>query len=290
MNEVRLSSPGDIRQLKALWKACFGDSDRYIDFFYNNRYKPEESVVLLEGNAIATMLVLLPMSIRFSEGQSFSAGYLYAFATHLKFRGRGYGPNILQFVDTHLIKLGVDSTITVPATGMFDYFAKVGFIECFYIREAMIDSQAVPLSETEGKIQVSAPDTYNAVRNEFLKGSLHVRYDNEAIDYQKKLSMQAGADIYHLHIGDVTGCAAAEVSDTGVVFIKELLLPDKYLTTGLSLLAGLLPAKQYIVRTPAFIGAVLGGEVRPYGMIKYYKTPKMKVPGNRLGYLAFAYD
>ena len=41
MTEVRISKPEDVPQQKELWKRSFGDSDSYIDHFYQHYYKPE---------------------------------------------------------------------------------------------------------------------------------------------------------------------------------------------------------------------------------------------------------
>ena len=42
---IRFANKTDIPQLKSIWKVCFGDSDEYIDFFFDHMFKPENAVV-----------------------------------------------------------------------------------------------------------------------------------------------------------------------------------------------------------------------------------------------------
>ncbi|MBP2654033.1 MAG: hypothetical protein H6Q73_1602 [Firmicutes bacterium] len=292
MIEVRFSSSDEIARLKQIWKRCFGDSDRYIDFFYNNRYKPEETIILLDDGEIATMLVTFPMRIMGPDGRSFSTMYLYAFGTDPKFRGRGFGTQIISFADRHLSLQGLDTAITVPADdGMFEYFGREGYTESFFMREARIWRKEIRPNAFGGEITKALPVDYNVVRNGCLAGTLHVQYDDEAMEYQKKLSVEAGADIYIINVNGVTGCATLEINEDGAVFVKELLLPDEYLQAGLALISDILPVDYYNVRTPAFAGENLGGKVRHYGMIKWYRSLMQVERAYRgQGYMAFAYD
>ena len=48
MITVRPSILEDIPAQRELWKLAFGDSDQYIDNFYNTCYRPDRVVVLEE--------------------------------------------------------------------------------------------------------------------------------------------------------------------------------------------------------------------------------------------------
>ncbi len=55
MITVRPSVPEDVPAQRELWKLAFGDSDQYIDNFYNTYYRPERVVVLEEDGAVRSM-------------------------------------------------------------------------------------------------------------------------------------------------------------------------------------------------------------------------------------------
>ncbi|MBP2649957.1 MAG: hypothetical protein H6Q74_782 [Firmicutes bacterium] len=291
MIEMRLSDSSQISRLKQIWKSCFGDSDQYINFFYNNCYKPDETAILLENGQIATMLILLPMTIVVPDGRNLLTRYLYAFATDPVFRRRGFGGQLIDFADKHVARLENDSVITVPANEkMFGYFGSKGYAKAFFIREGKFSRQQIVSGSLAGKITPATAAEYNALRNKLLTGRMYVKYDDYAMDYQKKLAVESGADCYIINIRGITGCATVESYPTGTVLIKEMLLPDEQLPAGLALIGDILPAGTYVVRTPAFLGARLGGEVRPYGMVSWCRDVLDVETSNRFGYMAFAYD
>ena len=43
---TRVSLTEDVPQLKALWKAAFGDEDRFIEAFFEDMYRPERCVLI----------------------------------------------------------------------------------------------------------------------------------------------------------------------------------------------------------------------------------------------------
>ena len=55
MITVRPGLPEDIPAQRELWKLAFGDSDSYLDNFYDNYYRPGRVVVLEEDGAVRSM-------------------------------------------------------------------------------------------------------------------------------------------------------------------------------------------------------------------------------------------
>ena len=136
---------------------------------------------------------------------------------------------------------------------------------------------------------------YNARRNDQLKGTFHIAYPIEDIEYQKKLSKQSGADIYDISVKgfngyEETGCAVIERISSEKVLIKELLISEEFLHLVIKEIVKRITAKEYILRIPAYLGENLGGSVRPIGMIKDHRHcgPEIKVEDQ--GYLGIAFD
>ncbi|WP_041445321.1 GNAT family N-acetyltransferase [Syntrophobotulus glycolicus] len=293
MNEIRPAQKGEITRQKELWKLCFGDSERYIDFYFANRYKENETLLLLEDKEILSMLTMLPVKIITPDQQSLNSCMLYALATHPQYRNRGYGAQILEFAHQYLAKNGKDCAVLVPADEqLFDFYRHRGFREGFHIREVWLDRFADLLSEGASSciIKSISPREYNLRRAKQLKGKRYTAYTNEDIAYQKRLSQWSGADIYGLEAEGEQGCCIIEMPGSHKAVIKELLISEEWLPRAVKAIMQLFPGKEYLLRTPAFIGKKLGGVIRPYGMIRPTRETDLETTPEDFGYLGLAFD
>lgn len=295
MNKVRLALKGEVERQKEIWKRCFGDEDRYIDFYYDNRYKEAETMVLLYEGEISAMLTMIPIQVVTPDQQIFPAAMLYAIATDPQRQSLGLATQLMDYSHEYLKLDNNAFSILVPAgKSLFDFYHKRSYHEGFYLRELLLTREEI---ETWNGIDECLPiifsissNDYNQRRNQQLKGSLHIAYADKEIDYQKKLSQLSGADIYAIDFKNAKGCAAIERISQDKVFIKEILLPQEFLKSALQQITGLLSAKEYIVRTPAYSGQLLGGEVRAFGMYRAQSNREDIIAFDKKGYLGLAFD
>jgi len=295
MVEIRLSINADIPNLKEIWKICFGDDDAYIDFFFDNKYKNDQTFILICDSEIAAMLTMIPIKIIRSNNKSYNSVMLYAIATHPKYQGRGFSTQIMDYTKQYLLKHKVDILTLVPADkSLVNFYRKRGYSGGFYIREYKLTYETIK-EFTRDKtnkliIEPVKPEEYNKIRNKQLQGRFYVEYSNGEIDYQKKLSKRTGADIYTLDIEDIKGCLAAERINNEKVIIKELLISKYIIYEVLIKIAKLLPAKEYILRLPPYIDEDFGGSVRSFGMVQLLREQDTNISQETLGYLGFAFD
>lgn len=294
MSEIRLAKRGETSWQKEIWKRCFGDPDSYIDFYYANRYREDETVVLLHEGEISAMLTRIPVKTVIPDSRSFETAMLYAIATHPKYQNRGFAARLIDFSGQYLGAAKSELSILVPAkVRLFDYYRKLGFQDGFYIRENLLTRERIeslPIHKGHCVISSAAPEEYNRRRNKQLNGRLFVSYHDEDIAYQKKLSQLSGTDIYGVDIGNIQGCLAVERMTTDKLLIKELLVPEDYISVTIKQIVKHLPAKEYFLRTPGFLGEHLGGSIRPFGMLKLPKGIELMILPENLGYLGFAFD
>lgn len=299
MTQIRLAKKGEEIDQKNMWKVCFGDEDSYIDLYYSEKHKADETAVLLEDNKIAAMATMIPARVIIPSGKALELSMLYAVATHPDHQGKGYSAQIMAFCHKHLMETGMDLSILVPAEeSLFDFYAKRSYEKAFYIRETVLSRAQVLSFKTTIKQEISiekigAAD-YNKRRRDLLAGRLYIDYNNEEIAYQKKVSIKFGADLYGINIGQYRGCAMVEWFNHSKVFIKEILMPAHLLKEGLKEITELLPADSYMIRLPTFLGEDLGGIIKPFGMANLYhhipKEIKDKILDDKHGYLGMAYD
>jgi GNAT superfamily N-acetyltransferase len=294
MLELRLAQKGETDRQKYLWKLCFGDSDNFIDFFYANRYREDETALLLLDGEIRAMLTMLPVRLE-AAGQSFNSAMLYAIATHPEYRNRGYAGLLIDFAHRYLYKNRIIFTLLVPAgKRLFKFYQRLGYREGFYIREAILTRETIDgwdIAETGGwNIFAVSAEEYNLRRNNLLGGKPYVSYNNEDITYQKKLSQMSEADIYGLEFTEVYGCAVAERINPDKVIIKELLVNGEFIPAAVKMISCLLPAKEYILRQPVFQGRQHESTIRPLGMIRANDEIEPEIVLKDYGYLGLAFD
>lgn len=308
MIEVRLARKDEKNRQKEIWKACFGDPDRFIDFFYINRYKEENTVVLIYDGVIAAMLTLIPIQLIVSgkgSQRSLNSSMLYAIATHPEYQKKGLATQLMDYAHRYLQENGIKVSVLVPAEeSLFEFYRRQGYREGFAIREGVLTREQImnlPGSASYTcRITAASVNEYNRRRNtllsdrNLLKGSFYIAYADEEIEYQKKLSQLSGVDIYLIDTERVQGCAVIERVNPEKVMIKELLTSEEALGPVLRQITQNFLAQEYTVRTPASLGESLGGMIRPFGMIRpnqeTHKDFNREIEQNKLGYLGLAFD
>ncbi|MEG6522409.1 GNAT family N-acetyltransferase [Desulfotomaculum sp. 1211_IL3151] len=295
MLEFRQAKKGEINRQKEIWKICFGDPDKYIDFYFANRYKEQETLLLLHNEAIAAMLTMLPVKTVTPKKRMFNTAMLYAIATHPREQNKGFSTRLMDYSNQCLMASDRVLSILVPAEEqLFAFYRQRGYQNGFYIREIPLNQDIIAGLSISKPCQCTispiSPEEYNQRRNKQLCNRLYIAYADEDIAYQKKLSQLSGADLYGIDGENIQGCAAVERVNSDKVLIKEMLVPDEVLNEAIKRIAQHLKAKELILRTPAYLAEHLGGTIRPFGMVRILKDIDLKITAEQLGYLGFAFD
>ena len=222
MLEMRPGRPEEVPAQKALWKAAFGDEGRYIDWFYECCGASADVLEVVEEGRLASMLALLPQTLTLPGGGTASGWYIYALATDPGARSKGYGRQLLRFVDGYLAERGADCVTTVPAEpSLFKFFGTVGFAPCFSTRKLeLLKSMLQPAAEGD-RAEPVEPGEYNAIRRRLLEGAPAVDYPEELIRYQQGMGRLSGGGLYRLSVDGAEGCAAGRAF-AGAQWVKGL--------------------------------------------------------------------
>lgn len=285
MIELRKSSPGDVPELQELFRLCFGDGPELSGLYFNNFFRPEEFLVLLEDGVLRAMAGLLNVTLTEPEGKRVKAAYLYGMGTHPDCQGRGFAAQLLNYADFYLHGKR-DCIVTMPATeSLHNFYAKFGFSECFPILEGEVTPRQPVEGETSLPIDAAA---YETLREQLLAESHHVSY-NTLTGLQGELCRFSGGSLLRLNVNGTVGCAAAELwNDTAVC--KELLIHPDALEGGVALAAQAVFASRFILRRPAFWPNDTLSR-RNFGMIKWFDPIAAKRwYGADSPYLGLAFD
>lgn len=281
MIEIRHPRQGEWADAEELWQFAFGDGPALQTRFYE-LCAPDGPLVVLEDGELRSMLALPEVALRFGDGWSVRAGYVYALATRLGHGGRGWASILLDCAAGLAKEQGLDCLLTVPARpDLFKFFGKNGFVPGFYLREETGQPAPAPA------VRIS-PAEYNALREELLAGRTHTAYTDGQIAFQQELcalcdaSGRLGSGLYRLELAHGPGCAAVEALTRPLV--KELLCRPEDGAQGAAACAALCGAPVR-ARVPA------GADGTPFGAVRWLfgKAPS-RWQAHPEGWLGLAFD
>ena len=165
---IRYAGMQDILPLKKLWHLCFGDEASYVDFYYQNGFICNQTLVLQAQQEIVSMLTLMPCQIK-AAGKTFFLQYVYAVATHPGMQGKGFSTRLLEFAQKEATAAGVDYLFLTPASkSLFGYYGKRGYQTFFDKRTGQLSANDVLHCQTLLS-NVLLPAQFYKARSRFLK-------------------------------------------------------------------------------------------------------------------------
>ena len=161
---IKHPTPHQTPDLRRLWQQAFGDSDKYLDDFWQTAFSCERCLcVELEGE-IAAALYSLDCSCRGKK-----LAYLYAVATDITHRGKGLCHRLMDYAHAHLASQGYAGTVLVP--GSEDLFRLYG--EMGYQPFGGIEEITAPGANPGVPLRPITPTEYTALRRVYLPAYLH---------------------------------------------------------------------------------------------------------------------
>ncbi|HBU11758.1 MAG TPA: hypothetical protein DEB31_03230 [Clostridiales bacterium] len=137
--EIRGLSTKDYRQAKALWKTCFGDSDAFIDTYFQYAAPIEKSLGLFSGGALLSDLFMLDFKAVLS-GAVYHAPFLAGCATLPEARKKDYMRTLIKQALTQMKARGIAVTFLHPFLHAF--YRKFGYGTVAYVKTRNITSDA----------------------------------------------------------------------------------------------------------------------------------------------------
>ncbi|MBO5452050.1 MAG: GNAT family N-acetyltransferase [Lachnospiraceae bacterium] len=229
-SDITYASKEDEEQIVELWKECFGDEERYIRFYLNNRFTEDNMLCIRENGKIVSMASFLPAKLKCPveskdiSMQSAEVLYVYAVATGFEFRNKGYAAKIIQ----HAIHKWKKPLILQHASESLEtYYEKQGFVTCFkrYLYDFAAENLLPGRVDTHGEFEIIRDFTkevirdYEEKRNAFFDGRMYASWDYEALSYALKENAFVGGYLVKAKQGYLL-CRAEE----GVVRIVESLI------------------------------------------------------------------
>ena len=157
MNKMYISHPASaqIPKLRKLWQNTFGDSDAFLDIFFETAFSPKRSFCATINDTVIGALYWFDC-----ECAEQKIAYLYAVATAKEFRGQGICHKLMVHTHQHLKEQGYAGAILSPAEeSLFVFYGKMGYETCAYASELHYTNTIASLQRTQ-KTPILQADSY----------------------------------------------------------------------------------------------------------------------------------
>lgn len=263
---VNTVSQTDIPALKKLWNRVFGDDEKIIDEFFNSVFDKETTVAVYDGDALASMLYMLPVTA-VGGGNRQKAYYIYAVATAEEYRGRGLAKAALAYAEKLAVQNGAVGTILRPATqDLFKYYKNLGYITDSYIQAENYTPKPI---EADFTVQDISADEYKFLRDKYLENTeTYIEFGKEYISFAINQCVHYGGKAVKLTINDRQyGAFCYKIKDK--LKIAELCADDAAYNSVVDALCKAFEANTAEVNKKPVYGEHFWEYLTPYCMTKY---------------------
>lgn len=173
---LRYAKNEDIPTLKNLWQICFGDRMRYIDVFFEEMFKAENTVVCTLGEKICGVAYILDRKLNFKKFM-----YGYAIGVFPEYRGNGICEKMLEFIRKKAASENCIFGLHPANDKLTEFYKRIGLNEMYSLKE--VDASDFDSDKTFLFENINEDEFYNLRMNAF---SNCVEWDRKALSYLLK--------------------------------------------------------------------------------------------------------
>ncbi|MBO5373544.1 MAG: GNAT family N-acetyltransferase [Lachnospiraceae bacterium] len=140
--KIHTPHSSNITALRQLWQEAFGDTDAFLDMFFQTAFCTDRCRCISIDNHIISALYWFDCLY---ENQKIA--YLYAIATAKSYRGQGFCHKLMADTHKQLYALGYSAVILVPGnTKLFRFYEHMHYKTCSYIKKFSCTSDNTNMS------------------------------------------------------------------------------------------------------------------------------------------------
>ena len=161
--------------LRALWHEAFGDTDEFLDVFFETAFSSDRCQCVTADDDVAAALYWFDCECR-----GMRIAYVYAVATAKAYRGQRLCHKLMEHTHNELKAQGYSGAVLVPVTSsLFEFYGGMGYKTCGYVSELKYKSG------TEGiAIRRVEKAEYRKLRRMYLPEGAVVQ-ERENLDFLK---------------------------------------------------------------------------------------------------------
>ena len=166
---IRFAKESDKNNIIDIWNYCFDDGPKFTDYYFNDKYKHENTIVVEDDEEIVSSLQLNQYNLKLND-KIYDTSYVVGVSTFPQARGKGYMKHIMDFTLNELYRKNQLVSILMP----IDYrlYRKYGYEHCYDQIEYEIDIEDLSGFKSKGCLKKAKLDNINDlinIENNFLK-------------------------------------------------------------------------------------------------------------------------
>lgn len=128
--------------VRNMWQTVFGDSDEYVNIYFSQKYKNENTLIYFVDDEAVASLQMWEYEFSF-YGKTIPIYYLAGLATYEQHRRKGYMSALLQEAHSVMRERKIPLSILIPAEEwLFNFYEHFGYAQVFEK-----NSELIPLNK-----------------------------------------------------------------------------------------------------------------------------------------------
>ncbi|HPD43840.1 MAG TPA: GNAT family N-acetyltransferase [Dysgonamonadaceae bacterium] len=117
--------------VRKMWKICFGDSDEYMELYFREKYRNENTLVYFDDNQAVASLQILPYTFTFHQTE-IPIAYFSGLCTLPDARKKGFMAALIRKAFEVLQQRQIPLAVLVPQEKwLLEFYEKFGFAQTF---------------------------------------------------------------------------------------------------------------------------------------------------------------
>ena len=126
--KIRFAREEDKKIVKQLWSYSFQDSQSYVDYYFSDRYKASNNIVLEDNQTIVASLLINPYTLVL-DGEEKKLSYIVGVSVFPEHRGKGYSSFLMKQTLSLLQERKDEMVLLMPIDTSI--YRRYGFINTF---------------------------------------------------------------------------------------------------------------------------------------------------------------
>lgn len=128
---IKYANPDISSQVYDMWKIVFGDSNSYMEIYFREKYRDENTLVYLQNDKPVSSLQMLPVSFTF-HNREIDVAYYSGLCTLPEWRNKGFMAALIEKSFTELYNRNIPLAILVPQSeDLISFYEPYGFTKTF---------------------------------------------------------------------------------------------------------------------------------------------------------------
>lgn len=198
--DIRFARGNEKDNIREIWDYCFNDGPKFTDYYFEDKYDNENTVVVEDENEIVSSLQLNQYKLLLN-GKLYDTSYVVGVSTFPQVRGKGYMKNIMDFTLNELYKKKQLVSILMP----IDYrlYRKYGYEHCYDQLEYELDIEDLRGFKSLGnmkKANLNSIEEMIEIQESFLKNvNGNIKRDKA---YYESLFKEVNSEDGHIYINE----------------------------------------------------------------------------------------